>query len=170
MEASWGIFTNFDIFLTLFLHIIQGQTHIAQLEGNNLGQKISKLQKYFENTFQNCKHFVQYKGIAQCFLAQNSEQNYKIKQLKKGAYFSTKSLHNAHTIFPQFNTNTYLHTFPLYVMGGLMRINLQYLLGSQQQITVETVELGTPLQRHRDCRGFGAARKCALFAGETANL
>ena len=22
MEASWGIFTNFDIFLTLFLHII----------------------------------------------------------------------------------------------------------------------------------------------------
>ena len=45
--------------------------------------------------------------------------------------FSTKSLHNAHTIFPQFNINIYLHTFPLYVMGGLMRINLQYLLGSR---------------------------------------
>ena len=81
MEASWGIFTNFDIFLTLFLHIIQGQTHIAQLEGNNLGQKISKLQKYFGNTFQNCKHFVQYKGIAQCFLAQTQSK----KQLNKGA-------------------------------------------------------------------------------------
>ena len=95
--GQWGIFTNFDIFSTLFLYSIQGQTHVAQLEGNNLGQKISKLQKTFSNIFQNCKHFVQYKGIAQCFFSTKVRAKLLEKTTQNQGSIATRLLHSAHT-------------------------------------------------------------------------
>ena len=114
----------------IFTHYL-GPDAYSAVRGQQFRAKNIKVAKIFWKHFLELQTFCTVQGHSAVLFSTNSEQNYKIKQLNIGSMISTRSLHNAHTIFPQLNTNVYLHTFPLYVMGGLMRINLQYLLGSR---------------------------------------
>ena len=77
-DGAAGAFSQTLIFFQMIFFIaFQGQTHVAQLEGNNLGQKYQRHKKHFQ-TFLELQTFL-YSTRAQrsAFLAQKLGQHYQ---------------------------------------------------------------------------------------------
>ena len=64
LRPSWGFFTKFDFFSTDIFQGAQGKTNITHCRAHEKQSKNIKSSKNIANII------VQYKGISQCFLAQ----------------------------------------------------------------------------------------------------
>ena len=149
MEANGAFSQTLIFFQHYFVQHFRARRMQRSQRATIQGKKYQSYKKHFQTFFRIANILYSTRAQRSAFLAQELEQNCQKSTQNQGC-ISTKSLHSAHTNFPQVNTKRLFTHFLFNLMGGLMRIKFEYLLGIHQQITVR---LGTPLQCASD-------RKC----------
>ena len=142
--GQWGIFTNFDIFSTLFFVQHLGPDACSAVRGQQFRAKNIKVTKNIFKHFLELQTFCTVQGHSAVLFQHKSQNKIARKQHRIGAAFLQDYCIVRILIIPtSLYTKINIHTFLFNFMGGLMRIKLQYLLGIQQQITVTLGTLST---------------------------